>query len=322
MDIDALQLARQLIRALRADATQEAFSRTLRCQSNVLYTWEAGLRFPSAGRFFDAVSATGLDPSQCVARFLRTHPSWLERTPLNQAEGVAEFLGELKGQRSIADLARATGKSRFAVARWLAGETQPRLPDLLTLIHASSYRLPDFVATLVDPARVPLLAQTWLQLEAARKAAYAAPWCHALLRLIETERFSAAQSDLSRMAGLLGLSHKQAEEALTLLEHSGQVVRAGQHLRVHSTDNVDLAQDPAALRTLKAWAARTGLSRIEQGLPGTYSFNVFCVSERDYQRLQQLHRSYFRQLRAIVAESTPSERVVMTNLQLFALDGE
>jgi hypothetical protein len=93
-------------------------------------------------------------------------------------------------------------------------------------------------------------------------------------------------------------------------------------LRIQSTDNVDVAQDPKALRTLKAWAARTGLHRIEQELPGTYSFNVFCVSERDYQRLQQLHRSYFRQLRAIVAESTPSERVVMTNLQLFALDGD
>lgn len=322
MDIDATQLARQLIRALRGDATQEAFSRTLRCQSNVLYTWEAGLRFPSAGRFFDVVSAAGLAPSQCVARFLRTSPSWLERTALNQAEGVSEFLAELKGQRSIADLARATGKSRFAVARWLAGETQPRLPDLLTLIHASSYRLPDFVASLVDPARVPLLAKTWQQLEASRQAAYAAPWCHALLRLIETERFSAAQSDLSRMAGLLGLSHKQAEEALTLLEHSGQIVRDGQQLRVQSTDNVDLAQDPKALRTLKAWAARTGLSRIERGQPGTYSFNIFCVSERDYRRLEQLHRNYFRQLRAIIAESTPSERVVMTNLQLFALDGE
>jgi hypothetical protein len=121
----------------------------------------------------------------------------------------------------------------------------------------------------------------------------------------------------------LGLSQKQAEEALLLLERSGQLVMSGQQqLQVRVTDNVDLAQDPEALRTLKAWAARTGLSRIEQGQPGTYSFNVFCVSERDYKRLQQLHRSYFRQLRAIVAESSPSERVVMTNLQLFALDGE
>jgi hypothetical protein len=32
-----------------------------------------------------------------------------------------------------------------------------------------------------------------------------------------------------------------------------------------------------------------------------------------------LHRAYFRQLRAIVAESAPSERVVMANLQLFSL---
>ena len=50
------------------------------------------------------------------------------------------------------------------------------------------------------------------------------------------------------------------------------------------------------------------------------SYNLFTVSERDLGRLRELHLAYFRELRAIVAESEPAERVVVANVQLFGLD--
>ena len=93
----------------------------------------------------------------------------------------------------------------------------------------------------------------------------------------------------------------------------------GARFRVKQTLNVDLARDPEAVRRLKVWAGEIGLQRVAAGSEGLYSYNLFCVSERDYSELQRLHRAYFRQLRAIVAESQPSERVVMANLQLFPL---
>lgn len=51
---------------------------------------------------------------------------------------------------------------------------------------------------------------------------------------------------------------------------------------------------------------------------GLYSYNLFTVSERDYQRLRQLHLEYFRELRSIVAKS---ERVVLAHLSLLPLTG-
>jgi hypothetical protein len=252
--------------------------------------------------------------------FLRSEPEWLSAQRLLQDGGVERLLAELQGNRSISDLARATGKSRFAVARWLSGQTQPRLPDFLSLVEATSYRLLDFVAALVDPARLPALRDGWRALTAARQGAYTSPWCHAVLRLLETERMAALpRVDDADIAAELGLTIVETRAALQLLESTGQIERQHQRWLVQQTLNVDLAADPDAVRRLKAWAAEIGLRRITSGSEGLYSYNLFCVSESDYRKLQSLHRAYFRQLRAIVAESTPSERVVMTNLQLFSL---
>jgi transcriptional regulator with XRE-family HTH domain len=318
--VELAELAQQLIRAVRGRRTQEAFSRRIGCRSNVLYTWESGRRFPTARRFFEVAERAGVDTSKALRSFLRSEPEWLSGKRLLQEGGVERLLEELQGNRSISDLARATGKSRFAVARWLSGQTQPRLPDFLSLVEATSYRLLDFVAALVDPEQVPVLRPGWRALMAARQAAYTSPWCHAVLRLLETERMAALPriSDAD-IAAELGLSIVEARAALELLEATGQIEREDGRWQVKQTLNVDLASDPAAVQRLKAWAAELGLRRITSGSEGLYSYNLFCVSEADYQKLQGLHRAYFRQLRAIVAESTPSERVVMANLQLFSL---
>ncbi|HKO89987.1 MAG TPA: DUF4423 domain-containing protein [Polyangiaceae bacterium] len=320
--LDVAELARQLVRAVRGRRTQAAFSRRIGCQSNVLYTWESGRRYPTARRFFEVAQRAGIDAGAALASFLRTRPDWLETEQLASGDGVVRLLAELQGSRSVSDLARATGKSRFAVARWLSGQTEPRLPDFLLLVQATSYRLLDFVAALVEPAKLPLIERAWRELCAARQAAYTSPWCHAVLRLLETERIRALPGiGASEIAAELGLSIVEARAALQLLETTGQIVPDGAGWQVKQTLNVDLAADPEAVRRLKAWSAEIGLRRIVNGSEGLYSYNLFCVSERDYQKLQRLHRAYFRQLRATVAESAPSERVVMANLQLFSLSG-
>lgn len=45
-----------------------------------------------------------------------------------------------------------------------------------------------------------------------------------------------------------------------------------------------------------------------------------AVSNADFARLKELHLAYFREMQALVADSAPSERVVLFNTELFALD--
>ena len=72
---------------------------------------------------------------------------------------VAAFLDELRGRQSLSRLAAATGVSRYALARWLRGESEPRVPDFLRVIDVASHRMLDFVALLADPASLPSAAE-------------------------------------------------------------------------------------------------------------------------------------------------------------------
>src|SRR5690606_12149853 len=149
----------------------------------------AGRRFPSASRFLQIVRGSGINLPTALSRFLRTTPTWLDGNP-SDPDCIVELLNEARGNRSLLDIAKAADRSRFRVARWFSGATQPRLPDLLLLIHVTSYRLLDFIAALVDPAQLETVAPEWQRLNAARRVAYESPWCHVVLRLLETNEFA------------------------------------------------------------------------------------------------------------------------------------
>jgi transcriptional regulator with XRE-family HTH domain len=320
-ELDYPRVAAELLRALRGARSQTAASRRIGHRSNVLYTWESGRRWPTAARFLRFAERMQVDVRGAIVRFYGSEPAWLARTPVATREGVAALLDDLRAQRSIAELARATGKTRSSVSRWLSGRTEPRLPDFLRLLEASSLRMLDFVAELAPPASIPALAARWLALEAARKLAYDAPWTHAVLRALELhayQRLPAHQPGW--IAARLGIAREQEDASLRLLQQSGQIARRGGRFVPRAVITVDTRRDARAERSLKRWTTSMALERLGRDDGGQFSTNLFTVSARDFERLRELQRSYFRQLRAIVAESEPAERVAIVNVQLFGLD--
>lgn len=310
--------ASELIRALRGKRSQTAFSRRLGSRANVVYTWESGRRFPTAAKALWAAERAGVRVRDAVARFYRTPPEWLESADLFASAGVARLLEDLRGRTPIGDVASRAGRSRFAVSRWLRGEAEPRLPDFLRLIEATSLRGLDFIAALVEPAKMPCIAGAWADLQQARRAAYEMPWSQAILRVLELER---AELDApGRIAAFLGVPADEVKRCLEMLERTGQVRHEGGRYVVANVQAVDTRQNPEAGRRLKGFWAKVALDRLERDDEGLYSYNLFTVAEADYQRLRQLHLAYFRELRSIVARSSPAERVVLANVQLLALD--
>ena len=73
-------------------------------------------------------------------------------------------------------------------------------------------------------------------------------------------------------------------------------------------------------RRLKQWWTQVALDRLSRGDDGIFAYNLAGVSQHDYERLCELHRTYFRQARALVSQSQPVERVVLFNSHLLGLD--
>lgn len=321
--IDFETLAKELLRALRGSRSQVGFSRRLHYRSNVAYLWEAGRNWPTAAVFLWATSRVGIDTKERIARFYRSRPVWLDEGDALDGRFVCQLLEDLRGDTPIQELAARTGKSRYAVARWLKGQAEPRLPDFLRLIEATSQRLLDFVALLVDIDDLPSVAPRWRELQAARELVSQVPWAPAILLALQTRAYLELDSHAPGwISERLGLPREIEDQCIELLRTSGQLRVLGKKLRVARIQAIDTRADPSAGRRLREWWASVGLEHIRADKPGLFSFNVFSVSSADYLRLQDMHRNYYRALRSVVAASEPEERVVVANVQLFALDGE
>jgi transcriptional regulator with XRE-family HTH domain len=314
-------LASEVIRALRGERSQAATSRRLGYRSNVVRTWEAGRRFPTASRFFWICGRLGVAPNQALRAFYAAPPTWLPALDLTCADGVAQLLRDLRGKAKLAEIAARAGCSRFSLSRWLSGDTEPRLPDLLRLIEVISLRGLDFVASFVDPRSLPSAARRFDELETARRVAVELPWSHAVLRALELQDYlSLPRHQAGFIAAKLGIAVDEEQRCLSLLSRSGQIHKRRGLWRVKHVLTVDTRSAPGAGKHLLWWWAQVGADRLKAGREGRFSYNLFSISERDLERLRELQLAYFRELRSIVAQSEPSERVVVVNLQLFALD--
>jgi len=320
-DVNYEKVASEWLRHLRGKRSQVAFSRRLGYRSNIAYRWETGRCWPTAADALALVDKFGTDVRAAIRRFYGKDPSWMTSADPLSSEGVAAFLDDLRGQSSIADIARRANVSRFAAARWLSGDASPRLPAFLCMIQACSRRLLDFCACLVEPAALPSLQAAWQQLTTARRLAYDAPWSQAVLRALELDSYAKLPAhEPGWIARAIGVPVSVEDACLHGLLAADQVFcREGKYV-VNSHPFVDTRYDPARARQLKAWWLKVAEERLHAGSPGVWAYNLFSVSERDLARLEELHRAYFREMQRIVSESTPGERVALFCAQLFALD--
>jgi DNA-binding transcriptional regulator YiaG len=313
---DGEAMSRQLVRALRGKRSQTALSRRLGYRSNVVYMWESGRRAPSASELFRIVRRSRRDPREAWARFRVD----VDRVDLCTPAGIAQLLQELRGDARISEVAARIGVSRFSASRWLRGHSEPRLPELLLLIEALTFRVVDFVAALVPPASVPVVASRWAELEARRSVAFEHPWSHALLRAVETDAYREQRSHRPGwLARRLGIDRTEEARSIEALETAGLLRWDGARY-VTEPEVVDTAMaSEDERRRLKLHWADVGRDKLSTGGEGLFSWSVFALSREDYAHLQALHVRYMSALRQLVDASEPSEVVAAVNVQLFPL---
>jgi DNA-binding transcriptional regulator YiaG len=312
-------IAAEWVRELRGKRSQSAFSRRLGYQSSVVHRWESGAAWPTAARFLEVCAACGKDVAAAFEAFFLRKPTWLGAHAPTSREAVAAFLRRLQGKVKIVTLAATSGFSRHSVARWLAGEAEPKLPELLRLIEACSRRALDFIATLSDPARLPSARDEWQRRERMRQAAYEETWSHAVLRALELDDRPTDGSDVRWLQQVLGVDAERVERALGVLERTGQIAKRGGQWVVLPARAVTTGRHPATLGILtRAWT-EVALERIARRAPGHFGYSLFAVSRSDLLRLRDLQLEYLREMQSIIAGSTPNECVGLFCLHLLDL---
>lgn len=316
------QLAADWLRSIRGKRSQRGFSKRLGYASNIAYRWETGICYPLGREALALAKRDGAAGRAALTTFLGgALPPSLVDVDLGANTGLSQLLRALRGDTSLVELARRSGYSRFSIARWLSGAAEPRLPELLALVEATTFRLLDFLASFTNIERLPSAADAYRALEAARKIAYDVPWSHAVLRALELSDYRALQRHQAGwLARRLGISREEEAACLTALTTARQIKLERGLWVADQTRTLDTRAHPERGRRLKAEWLRVALERLESGVAGTFGYNLMAISRADLARLREMHVAYFRSMQALVADSAPSECVVLFNTELFALD--
>lgn len=319
MTRDAERIVCELCRRLRGNRSQIQLARRLGYRSNVPATWESGRAAPPATTFFRACERLGLEVRVPLEAFL----GGVHLGDLTRVEGVAELIGRLRGGETTLALAEASGVSRHALGRWQRGESEPRLPDLLRVVDHGTRRLLDFLAIFTDPGELPSVADEWERLREGRALLVREPWVQPVLLGLELAGYRAlAAHDDGWLARRLGESVERVQEALERLAATDQIAWTGTHWRLHRVRTIDTRRDADGVLAMRVWFAEQALGRLRAGAPeGTFSQNLFTLSEEDLERLHELHVRHFEEIRALVAQSEPGERIVFLQRSIVPWDG-
>jgi hypothetical protein len=263
-----------------------------------------------------AVLVLGARARETVRHFARAQLPSLEA----QA-GVTQLLCALASTFAVNELAQRVGVSRFVVSRWLSGKAAIRLPNLLRFVEATTLRSLDFIALLITPSLLPSVAADYRRLLAARSSAYDAPWSHAVLRVIELESYrQAGPHRAGWIARRIGIDVEEEQRCIALLLETGQIERRRRRYEVVQRGAVETGTDVVRRQALRAFWANTAIQRLSAGEPGVFAYNLFAIAESELERLTELHNEFFAKMRALVAASTPSERIVLFATQIVPLD--
>ncbi len=321
--MDYLQASKQLIRALRGRRSQNACNRRLGYSSNVTHAWETGTRQPTMTDLFRLAELRGVDTAAAAHALVRQTELDLRS---NQPGGVngATWLSELVVGWSLSELARHLECNRNTIARWLRGDTEPRVAQLLHLVQLTTQRSLDFVASMVPLEQVPALHSEYEDLERQRRLAYDMPWANAVLRVLELSVYrQLPQHEPGFIASLLGIELEQEAAALEALVQARQIKKVAGRFRPNRVLSVDTSTDPRANLKLKRHWAQVGCERLSEtalSRGALFSHNVFAVSDEGYRQIHRAHLEYYDRLRSLVAEFAAPTRVVLANVQLVPLD--
>ncbi len=312
--------SQQLIRQLRGKRSQLALSKRLGYKGNPVRGWEAGRRYPTALGTLLLAKKVGVDVEAGFRRFHTASELHLVGELAEDNQSLADWLMSLKGSVTVAELARRSGRSRYAIGRWLFGETKPRLPEFLELVDAITGRGSALVAELVDLKAIPALLAIHNKHQAARDLAFEEPWTEAIMRVLETQEYAQLPSyQPGWLSARLQISEETETRCVKRMVEAGIVaIRRGKLVRGANLA-IDTGRDPQKVLALKRHWASVGVQRLEEEPRDLdlFAYNAISLSREDLAKIRILLQHSYREIRSIVAATKREEVAALVQIQLI-----
>lgn len=247
-NVNLVQVRKEMLRALRGRRSQSSMSRRLGYASNRMHAWETGHASLKWDEFESICRLCKADLAKAIETAFRLKPESCGWHDL-----VITFAGKIREDV----LARKLGVSQKTARRWLKGEQEPQVEDLLAMMFFFSSRFLAFMQALGILERVPALAEIRILHERARKMHSDIPECPLVHACLESVSYAASPVHLDGfVAHALGKSLEWEHETLRHMTEAG-LLASEEGKYVPYFNRVDMIGIPFedALRIRKHWLA-------------------------------------------------------------------
>lgn len=303
-------LLTELVRAVRGRRSQAKINKKLGYSFNQIYNWESAHVQPSWIDFVRLCAVCGVDLKAVLSNLFSFQ---------GDAAQCAELLRAIAPAYEIKRIAASCKTSVSRVRRWTAGDSVPKLANILQLIDAV-FLLERFIELLVGPDRVPSMTAAIGKHAVHRQLHRRFPFTGAMLHALECAN---ARRSAAGLASMLGIDLTTVTEAIREAADAGLVTTRGHSLQAAEAD-VNFAGDFTAMQAPSIYWLRRALKYKESltTQPATredfFGYLVFPTNPASRKLVLEAYAAFFAKARMIADEATgPFDAVSVVSAQYF-----
>jgi hypothetical protein len=306
---------RKLLRAIRGPKSQVQLSRRLGFDFNQIYRWEAGLTRIHWQEFIQLCGICKVDLKKPLKEAVSFHGS-LEKS--------VDLVRHLIGTQKITLLAKSIKISRFTLADWTKGKSDPTLDGILQLL-ASRDLLQNFLEAISgadgqSPLETPVLSK-----KAARTYFYENPLATAVAMCLDLSDYRKLKKhDPDFICQQIGISATEEKRIISQMEELRIIVKVdGRFQRCEQGFNS--RGEFEGERDLRRFWVERGLqvdqARHEPNDKNYFGFLIFPVDKKRRAQAMEAYVQFANALYNISQEDlAEGDQLMATTIQMFGLN--
>lgn len=291
--MDFRKLRAEVLQALRGKTSQMALSGALGYSHNQVYRWESGQIRTSWLDFVHICNHLDVPLETVLVDFIGY--------PL-RVESSRQVVKALIGLNRIDDVAKAIDRSKHIIYRWLRGESEPQLEDIFLLTYKSTNWLFEFISSLTDERKVPLLKDLMPLRRKEKEFHYDNPLFGAVIRALElTDYERAANHSDALIAKSVGSSVAEIKRLLQSAERKGLIEKIGRKYRAVNKSLSTKGDLDGRRRILNYWLKNLATkSQDPSWNQQQASYLLFTTNTKTHDKIVELNQSHRQALLALL----------------------